>query len=100
MHFDFAPTIGKVSMAVLGLMAMQASSAIATVEPGRSVAFAVGAVVVDVCQVSSAYRAFVKTPSVRHNPLCTRTATSASPDPITTVSRAGDGTIIALDIEF
>lgn len=87
---------------VLGLAVMLATSARAAVEFGQSATFGIGAIVVDVCQVSNAYRAYIKSPSRRANPLCTvsRPASDATPAPVTTITRAENGMITALSLEF
>lgn len=86
----------------LGLAVMLATPACAAVEFDQSATFSVGAMVIDVCQVSDAYEAYVKSPSRRANPLCAapRPPSDAAPTPVTTITRAENGMIIALSLEF
>jgi hypothetical protein len=88
--------------AVLGVAVMFATPTRAAVEFGQSATFSVGAIVVDVCQVADAYRTYIKASSWRANPLCavSRPASGAAPTPVTTVTRAENGMITALKLEF
>lgn len=86
----------------LGLAVMLAAPARAAVEFGQSATFSLGAIVVDVCEVTNAYRAYIKGSSRRANPLCavSRPASGAAPIPVTTITRAKNGMIIELSLEF
>lgn len=95
------PVITKLTV-VLGLTVALATPAYATVELGQSVTFSVGAIVVDVCQVANAYKTYINSASPRRNPSCTvsRPASDAVSEAVTTVTRAENGVITALAIEF
>lgn len=85
-----------------GLAVVLAPSGLGASELGQSATFSIGTVVVDMCQVPDVYRAVLRTSSRRVSRACTvlLLANYAAPEPVTTVSRAEDGTITALKIEF
>ena len=81
---------------------MLATPALAAIELDQSATFGVGAIVVDICQVTDAYGPYASGVSRRRMSLCSvaRPASNAEPEPVTMITRAGDGTITALSLEF
>lgn len=95
------PTFAPLT-AALGVTAMLATPAFAAVELGHSATFSIGAIVVDICQVSNVYRTYIAIPFRQLDARCTtlRPSGDAKPEPVTTVTRGESGAITALNIEF
>lgn len=89
----------------LTVLAWLAASPLQASAPGRSATFTVGAVVVDVCQVTDMYSRYAgsnRAALQRRALLCDAPRPAAAPasEPVTTVTRAASGEITGLSLEF
>ena len=87
---------------IIGMAAVLTTPAFAAMERGLSATLSVGAIVIDLCQVSNAYRAYVDDRSQQINPQCIMPHPSidSRSKPITIVTRATNGVITAMSVEF
>lgn len=84
------------------MAAVLITPAFAAMEPGPSATLSVGAIVIDLCQVSNAYRIYIDDRSQQLNPQCIvpHPPIDARSKPIPIVTRATNGAVTALSVEF